>query len=212
MSLYPILHVDKPLTRKERSDFDERALEVAKTWGRFYIVDRVGLKQGEPNIDVYQDLAREGEMWLDVGPAQAEDVMDSIVGGADRVTVRWDKIWDRPTLDDATDIAEDGVFVGLPFRENWIENRREGEPPIRELADHLAQLDVGGLVFIDLDRAGTSDGFRDTRCPDPERLGVPVWVAGGIKGPREAKKLVSKGFEGVLVGTSLDEFVAGEWT
>lgn len=211
MTVYPILHVDRPLTGNRRDRFDERALDAAGDWGRLYIVDRVGLEKNKPSLEVYQDLTREADLWLDVGPVGAEDVMDIMIIGADRVTVRWDRVWDEATLGEMIDLVDEGLFVGLPFREDWLTNRRTGAPVVRQIADRLAGANSGGIVLIDLDRAGTGEGFRSSRCPDPNRLDVPVWAAGGISGPREARTLRDKGFEGVLVGSAIDAFPPGEW-
>lgn len=211
MTVVPILHVDDPLVGRRRDRFDERALELASDWGRLYIVDRVGLEKNKPSLEVYQDLTREADLWLDVGTVGVEDAMDATIIGADKITVRWDRVWDEATLWEMVDIVDEGLNVGLPFREDWLTNRRTGAPVVRQIADRLDAEASGGMVLIDLDRAGTGDGFRDTRCPDPRRLEVPVWAAGGIDGPRQARKLLDKGFEGVLVGTAIDAFPPGEW-
>lgn len=206
MRLYPILHVERAIRRRDRDEFIDDALELADRWdGALYIVDRPGLERNKPNIEVYQEMTRSSSLWLDTGAVNEEDVMDAVIIGADRLTVRWDRIWRLEVMLDTIEMVEEGFFVGLPFRDDFVENRRSGPPDLHLLTDKLQKLDAGGLVFIDLDRAGTEDGFRRQRLPDPEKIDVPVWAAGGIGRQREARQLLSRGFTGVLVDTALGE-------
>lgn len=205
MRLYPVLHVDQRLSRRRRDAFFDRARAVSDRFGGLYVVDRVGLAKNKPSLDVYQDLARETELWLDVGPVHATDLMDCVMCGADRLTVRWDRAWTAESLHEMIGLVDGGIYVGLAFRDGWLAHRRAGPPDVRDLIDRLRVLEDAGLVLIDLDRAGTAQGFRATTV-SPAKVDVPVWAAGGVASPREARELFQKGYAGVLVGSARDAF------
>lgn len=210
VELYPIVHVDERIGWRRREAWVEEALDLAGTWGGLYVVDRYAHRNNRPSIDAYQEVARATSLWLDLGPLDAEDVMDTVIAGADRVTVRWDRIWSADEVEEVVRMVEEGVFVGLPFDDDLAPNRRSGAPQPDKLAARLAEADTGGLVLIDVGRAGTEEGFRASRF-HPDRWEAPVWAAGGVSGPREARKLLSRGFAGVLVGSALDAFDPLEW-
>lgn len=210
MRLFPVLHVDRKLTRRRRGPWLDKARGVADRFGGLCVVDRRGIDKNKPSVDVYQDLARETDLWLDVGPVHQEDLMDCVMCGPERLTVRWDRAWDAATLHEMIDLVDAGLYVGLPFDEGFAPNRRSGPPDVYDLADRLRIPEDCGLVLIDQRRSGTAQGFRPTRV-SPAKLDVPVWAAGGIQGPREARDLLAKGYAGVLVGTARDAFDPAEF-
>ncbi|MFZ0892473.1 MAG: HisA/HisF-related TIM barrel protein [Thermoplasmata archaeon] len=52
-----------------------------------YIVDLDGIEHNEPQLDYLQELARDAEVWVDAGPATAEQVIDILVTGARRAVL-----------------------------------------------------------------------------------------------------------------------------
>jgi hypothetical protein len=52
-----------------------------------YIVDLDGIEHNEPQLDYLQELARDAEVWVDAGPANAEQVIDILVTGARRAVL-----------------------------------------------------------------------------------------------------------------------------
>lgn len=212
MRCWPILHVDVRLRRKRRKAFLEEAWDVADRWGGLCVVDRYGQRTNRPNIDLYQELSRGTELWLDTGPVHIEDLMDNVIAGVHRVTVRWDHVWDLETLEEGMGMVEDGFYVGIPFRDDAVPSRRGGMPDVDGIVQRLQRLDAGGLLLIDLDRAGTRDHFRAGRFLDPQKAEVPVAAAGGVRDAREVRQLFAKGYQDVLVGTARDEIDPEEVT
>ena len=51
-----------------------------------YVIDLDGFRKNSPNLDLYKKVY--GKLWIDSYPRFVEDVMDLIVVGAERITVR----------------------------------------------------------------------------------------------------------------------------
>ncbi len=51
---------------------------------RIYIADLNGIEGGEPQLDLWQELARESDLWIDGGVQTADQAIDILVSGARR--------------------------------------------------------------------------------------------------------------------------------
>ncbi|RLF39869.1 MAG: hypothetical protein DRN00_00860 [Thermoplasmata archaeon] len=53
-----------------------------------YIMDIGGLLRNEPSLELYQKISPLIPLWIDSAPRRYEDVMDIVVAGASKVTIR----------------------------------------------------------------------------------------------------------------------------
>ena len=53
-----------------------------------YIIDIGGLLKNNPSFELYQKLSTLTSLWIDSAPRRFEDVMDIVIVGASRVTIR----------------------------------------------------------------------------------------------------------------------------
>ena len=60
---------------------------LAPTHRRIYIVDLDGIEHGEPQLDLWQELSREADLWIDGGVRSADQSIDIIVSGARRAVL-----------------------------------------------------------------------------------------------------------------------------
>jgi hypothetical protein len=51
---------------------------------RIYVVDLDGIEHNEPQLDLWQEISRDADLWIDAGPPNADMVVDVIVSGARR--------------------------------------------------------------------------------------------------------------------------------
>lgn len=63
-----------------------------------YILDYDGITKNKPNINIYQRLSSFSDLWIDGGPRSTGDVIDFVMAGANKITIRKD-------LSDSIDIA-----------------------------------------------------------------------------------------------------------
>jgi uncharacterized protein related to proFAR isomerase len=55
-----------------------------------YIIDYDGIAKNKPNVDIYQRLSSLYYIWVDGGPRSSGDVVDFVMAGANKVTIRYD--------------------------------------------------------------------------------------------------------------------------
>jgi len=63
-----------------------------------YILDYDGIAKNKPNVNIYQRLSSFSDLWIDSGPRSTGDVIDFVMAGANKITIRKD-------LSDSIDIA-----------------------------------------------------------------------------------------------------------
>jgi hypothetical protein len=60
---------------------------LTPTYRRIYIADLNGIQRGEPQLDLWQELAREADLWIDGGVQTADQSIDILVSGARRAVL-----------------------------------------------------------------------------------------------------------------------------
>ena len=74
---------DDVIIKKNVVDYIEK---IAKEFGEVYIIDVDGYKRNSANFDLYKKIAR--HLWVDAYPRYVEDVMDLVISGISRITIR----------------------------------------------------------------------------------------------------------------------------
>ncbi|MBN2602880.1 MAG: hypothetical protein JXA91_01955 [Candidatus Thermoplasmatota archaeon] len=69
-------------TKKFITDYDKD-----KT---LYVIDYDGIGKNRPNVDIYQRLSSFSDLWIDGGPRSTGDVVDFVMAGANKITIRKD--------------------------------------------------------------------------------------------------------------------------
>ena len=63
-------------------------LKLTEDKKKIYIFDMDGLEKDKPNLCTYQRLSSFVELWVDNGPRNIGDVVDSTMAGATDITLR----------------------------------------------------------------------------------------------------------------------------
>jgi hypothetical protein len=77
--------------------------------GELYVLDYDGIKYNRPNLDIFKKAFRKPSLWIDAFPRRAEDVIDLVVVGAKRVTVR--SLMGEETLRAVRALYEEELYV-----------------------------------------------------------------------------------------------------
>ena len=114
MDLVPLIHIKhRKILESPRSDLAsyQTMLEPYKD-SVIYLLDLDGTEKNRPNLDVYQRLAGIYTRWVDAGPRRLGDVVDILMAGATRVTIRSDR-WDIMDLTILRDITENPLYLSV---------------------------------------------------------------------------------------------------
>ena len=126
MENIPLLHIKKRkiVNHKniENSNI-EYLLEDFKD-KRIYLYDHDGLNKNKPNLCLYQKFSKYHNLWIDAGFRFIGDLYDSIIAGADSITIR-KELWTDTEIEKLKDITECKVYnninsANLPDRSNKL--------------------------------------------------------------------------------------------
>jgi uncharacterized protein related to proFAR isomerase len=79
-----------------------------------YFLDHDGINKNKPNLCLIQKLSKKYELWVDQGPNVLGDIVDSIIAGAENITIRSNLI-DLIDLKNIKDIIEKKIFLNIDF-------------------------------------------------------------------------------------------------
>jgi len=104
MDIIPLIHVrDNQLIGRD-SISDKKVEHV-------YLMDLDGWSANQPNLELYQKLSYSSSLWIDSAPRRFEDVMDIVVAGAERITIKEDTY--RDDTKQIFDEIEIEKFIGI---------------------------------------------------------------------------------------------------
>ena len=104
---------------------------------KLYILDHDGIEKNKPNLCLYQKLSKHHELWVDAGPQVLGDVVDSVIAGANSITIR-KNLWQDTDISGIKEISENKIY-GEVTLERYI------------ISGTITSLvyDVDGLVVFD---------------------------------------------------------------
>jgi hypothetical protein len=114
MDIFPLIHIKRRrLLESLASDLASyRAMLEPYKDTVVYLLDLDGIGKNRPNLDLYQLLAGTYTLWVDAGPRKLGDVVDILMGGASRLTIRPD-LWDIIDLTPIRDLTESPLYISV---------------------------------------------------------------------------------------------------
>lgn len=151
-----------------------------------YVLDYDGIERNNPNLELYQRLTEQCTLWIDNGPRQLDDVMDTIMAGATNITMR-EEFWPEMDLPGVFELTDDEVYVVLDTTEK---QQPFVIPPLQQ--------DIGAVVFHQTTQA--EEGF--TMLSHIKDLAVHHKIYLYITELNTQENWESRGITGVLLDTS----------
>ena len=192
-------------------------VEAAERWvdqgaRTLHLVDLDGAFEGEranaPAIDAILD-AVDVTVQLGGGIRAAEDAVDLLDRGVDRVILGTAAVENPDIVADISDEYPDGVLVSLDAKDGevvvsgWTEGT--GLDPA-EAADRYEDLGAAGILFTDVDVEGRLDGVQTEPVRRlAEAVDIPVVASGGVATLDDVRALRDAGAAAVVVGSALYE-------
>ncbi len=195
-------------------------VEAAQRWAaegakRLHLIDLDGAFAGRPqHLDILERVAKTVEVPVQFGGGvrSGESLRSVLDAGAAFVILGTSALKEPEFLNKAAGENPGKILLGIDVKDGevrvsgWVKG--EGVAP-EELARRFADLPLAGIIFTDIRRDGTLEGFD----PGPisavaEAARRPVFAAGGVSRLEDIEKLlplVAKGVAGAVVGRALYE-------
>ena len=81
-----------------------------KTDAPVYFLDRDGILNDKPNLCLYQKIGSKINLWVDSGPRELGDIVDTVMAGAQRITIR-PSLWNHNNIENAQEITEQQLYI-----------------------------------------------------------------------------------------------------
>ena len=98
--------------------------------GGLYVVDYDGIAKNKPNVDIYQRLSSFFDLWIDGGPRSTGDIVDFVMAGANKITIR-SELGSHIDILHVRELSECKLYICVkesslredikPFSDNWFD-------------------------------------------------------------------------------------------
>lgn len=163
-----------------------------------YIADLNRLSGSGDNLQIINRISSRATTMADVGISSISDL--SLLPGS-ATPVLGTETASLDLISNASDLRD--IVVSIDMKHRRVISQSSILDPL-EFIKELNDLDLIGIILLELDRVGTSAGM------DIEFLGRavassdhPVLVGGGVRGPSDLHALEELGVQGALVATAV---------
>jgi hypothetical protein len=137
MEIIPLLHIKNKKIVKSNNDLSINIIELIKKYeeNQIYILDHDGINKNKPNLCLLQKLSKKYNLWVDQGPKVFGDIVDSIIAGANKITIRTDLI--KNNISNFKEIIENKIYLTIPL------------PFIEKINSNFISTNIDGYVLFD---------------------------------------------------------------
>lgn len=115
MDIIPLINLKKRNMVQNREDsqqsFNELLEQIDKE-DEIYILDTDGIEKDKPNLCLYQKISEQRKIWADGGPRVLGDVVDAVMAGATKITLR-KNLWPNLDISSIKEITECEVYFNI---------------------------------------------------------------------------------------------------
>jgi len=149
MDIIPLIHIYKrKIVNSNYNDFENFKILLQKYKDEYiYIFDHDGINKNQPNLCIFQKLSKNHDLWVDSGPRVFGDIVDSIVAGASKITVRKNLVINADTLS-INEILENEIYMNIDKKFFQSSN------------NDLIKKNVNGFVILNDEKTSNYD-FKD---------------------------------------------------
>lgn len=149
MDIVPLIHIyKKKIVKSNYNNFENFKALLQKYKDEYiYIFDHDGINKNRPNLCIFQKLSKNHDLWVDSGPRVIGDIVDSVVAGASKITVRKNLVINADTLS-INEILENEIYMNID--KNFFQSSN----------NDLIKKNVNGFVILNDEKMSNYD-FKD---------------------------------------------------
>ena len=107
MEFIPLIKI-----KNRKTSASDELLDTIDESQILYLHDLDGIEKDKPNLCTVQRLSKSHELWVDSGPRNLGDVVDSFMAGATAITIR-ETLFPQITLSKIREISENKIYVNI---------------------------------------------------------------------------------------------------
>jgi len=138
MDVIPVVHLKYQILSKTKKSTSVRALLDDLSLSSVYLYDEQGITKNHPQVGFYQKLSKVYELWVDAGPRDVGDIVDTVFSGAKKIVLR-PSYWVEPDLTTIRDLTDHQLFCHYDVD---VTQRTE------KIGHHIPDYDFDGIVVF----------------------------------------------------------------
>lgn len=95
---------------------DTKEIELTSEGEKIYVLDHDGIERDKPNLCLFQHTSNKYALWIDSGPVELGDIVDSFMAGASAITIR-KNLWTKLDLEKIREITENKIFLQIDLQD-----------------------------------------------------------------------------------------------
>ncbi len=117
MEIIPLIYIrNKTILTEDDQELSLQDIKEQVEEGKnLYVFDEDGIDTNEPDLTLYQQLAEKYSLWIDNGPRNVDDVVDSVMAGAATILIRT-RLFSKGGIPEIRETMEDPVYIVLDFQ------------------------------------------------------------------------------------------------
>ena len=115
MEIIPLIHFKKrkiQITQNGKETKTEDFIKEHTNIQKIYILDHDGIEKDKPNLCSFPKLSEKYETWIDTRPVTLGDVVDTVMAGANTITIR-QNLWQTLDIERIREITENQIYAEL---------------------------------------------------------------------------------------------------
>ena len=146
MELIPLITLEKrKIIETNQKTTDTKEINQVNEDEKIYVLDKDGIVKDKPNLCLFQSASGSYGLWVDSGPVDLGDVVDSFMAGATAITIR-KNMWNNLDIENIREITENEIFFEIDLRDiDEINNKIH----LIEKADGIVLFNEKKLIELD---------------------------------------------------------------
>ena len=138
MDVVPVVHLKQQILFKKKESAAIRALLDEQSLSSVYLYDELGILKNHPQVDFYQKLSKVYELWVDAGPRDVGDIVDTVFAGAKKIVLR-PSSWVEPDVKKIRELTDHQLFCHYDID---VSHREEN------MMHHIPDYDFDGIIVF----------------------------------------------------------------
>ena len=125
MNIIPLIHIYKrKIVNSDYNIIDNINDFLSNYKDDFiYLLDHDGINKNRPNLCLFQRLSKKYDLWVDTGPRYLGDIVDLVIAGSSKITVR-EKFLRENDIFLIKDFIENEVYININTNFNLLDESK----------------------------------------------------------------------------------------
>jgi uncharacterized protein related to proFAR isomerase len=125
MNIIPLIHIYKRKIVNSDYNIIDNINDFLSNYkdDYIYLLDHDGINKNRPNLCLFQRLSKKYDLWVDTGPRDLGDIVDLVIAGSSKITVRENFLRENDIFL-IKDFIENEVYININTNFNLLDESK----------------------------------------------------------------------------------------